>query len=350
MDTTTKTNYSPISLASHWILTASFVVAYATTYSKWFFWLHFLAGFVFAAVLVFKLVRLLISNDDASIRAYTLSPTVFVSFVKKLLTGVKDHFTTHNPLSSYNSLAIYGSSIVLVTSGILFFLAKEISLQPRSVTHNLKEVHELFANLALLFVVIHILGVIADKYIFKGELYKLMVQTKGYEAAKEGVWAFALIFLLGYAFISYGKISAKQPEPSGEVYALYKKECASCHFAYPANLYTKASWEGMMETLEDHYGEDATITEEKQKIITDYLLVNSISTGKSKPAVFFSDVNISQIGSIIKSEPYKKKHKGLDDNKTKLANCVLCHTDAISGQFALVNIQKPRKKDKNGLK
>jgi cytochrome b len=350
MDTTTKTNYSPISLASHWILAASFVVAYATTYSKWLFWLHFLAGFVFAAALVFKLIRLFISNDNANIKSYNLSFGALVSFSKSMFVGIKEQFSSHNPLSSFNSLAIYSSSIVVIISGVVFFVAKEALLMPRSVTHDIKEIHELFANLAILFIAIHIIGVLADKYLFKGESYKLMLKSKGYEAKTEGFWAFSLALFASVAVFAYAIIAAKPAEPSGEAYALYKKECASCHFAYPSNLYTKASWDGMMETLENHYGEDATITEEKQKIITEYLLANSIEEGKSKPALFFSDVNISQIGSIIKSEPYKKKHKGFDSNKTKLADCSSCHTDAVSGRFALVSIQKPKNEEKNGSK
>jgi len=337
METTTKSSYSPVSVVSHWLLALSFLVAYTTVFP---FWIHFLAGFIFCAVLVFKLVRLFASNDAANIKAYSLSPKGLVAYVKKLKNGIKESFTSHNPISSFNSIALYASAAVTVIAGIVFFAAKEVLVLPRDVTHDIKEVHELFANLTLAFVVLHICGVLADKYLFKGEAYRLMLKAKLPSSISEMVWGLGLLLALGAAAYAFGVISKKPELPSGQEYALYKKECASCHFAYPANLYTKASWESMMDTLENHYGEDATIADDKHQKITEYLLANSIETGKSKQAYFLKNVDIASIGTIVKDEKFKKKHRHFDAKKTKLADCSSCHTDAESGRFALVNIRE----------
>ena len=50
--------------------------------------------------------------------------------------------------------------------------------------------------------------------------------------------------------------------------ALYKKECASCHFGYQPGLLPAQSWSYIMQNLEKHYGVDASIDEQDRVAIT----------------------------------------------------------------------------------
>lgn len=40
---------------------------------------------------------------------------------------------------------------------------------------------------------------------------------------------------------------------------IYTQECTSCNMAYPPDLLPVASWQRIMDTLDKHYGVDATL-------------------------------------------------------------------------------------------
>ncbi len=44
-------------------------------------------------------------------------------------------------------------------------------------------------------------------------------------------------------------------------YRLYAEECGACHLAYPAQLLPRASWQRIMDGLQDHFGENAELDE-----------------------------------------------------------------------------------------
>ena len=54
-------------------------------------------------------------------------------------------------------------------------------------------------------------------------------------------------------------------------HALTMEECSACHFAFPAPMLPSSSWTHMMNTLESHFGEDASLDEESIAEITHYL-------------------------------------------------------------------------------
>ncbi|WP_416829245.1 hypothetical protein, partial [Helicobacter ganmani] len=109
----------------------------------------------------------------------------------------------------------------------------------------------------------------------------------------------------------------KGPEVKAVDNALYKKECASCHFGYQPGLLPSTSWQWVMDNLAQHYDTDASL-ESKEDIaqITQYLLDNASEkamqyrrsaklTKSMQPGVLYT--SISQI-------PYhQKKHRKLKD-------------------------------------
>jgi hypothetical protein len=58
-------------------------------------------------------------------------------------------------------------------------------------------------------------------------------------------------------------------------HALYKQECGSCHFAYPPTLLPAASWERMMATPANHFGDNADLDVTTARKVDDYLDRNS---------------------------------------------------------------------------
>ena len=124
--------------------------------------------------------------------------------------------------------------------------------------------------------------------------------------------------------------------------ALYTKECASCHFGYQAGLLPSASWQYIMNNLENHYGTDASIDDERVKAsLRDFLVANASETSNYKRSVKIT--RSLQNGVLYKSLteiPYlQRKHRKIDKylinqkEVRSLARCASCHKEAERGEY-----------------
>lgn len=259
-----------------------------------------------------------------------------MGFVRNLIRLRKPE-QNHNPLSSWTSISILLFCALSVASGFVLLLDKEFWFV---YGHNLKELHEIFTTLMLVFVALHIGGVIADRVVFGHATYKLMMSGVSKHDSRSiiGMATFGL-FSAG-AFWVYGIFSNIPPQIKNET---YQKECASCHFAYPADLYGQKSWQNIMENLDKHYGDSAELDTKSNKEIISYL-ANSAQSPKS--VAIFGGFEIDGISaSIAQNERFKRAHRHLPKGSVK-PSCNNCHTDAVSGTFRLANI-RVKESDKN---
>ncbi len=112
---------------------------------------------------------------------------------------------------------------------------------------------------------------------------------------------------------------------------LVRKECGECHLTFHPVLLPAASWRKIMETLADHFGEDASMDAEPYEKVKAYLIANS-ARGRSNPEnppLRFTDLNYFQEGhregdveSMIR-----------DRNVKTWADCSACHRNAKHGYF-----------------
>lgn len=56
---------------------------------------------------------------------------------------------------------------------------------------------------------------------------------------------------------------------------LTNEECSECHFAFPGDMLPSRSWIELMNSLESHFGEDASLDQESVAEIINYLDSNS---------------------------------------------------------------------------
>lgn len=132
--------------------------------------------------------------------------------------------------------------------------------------------------------------------------------------------------------------------------AFYKKECASCHFAYQPGLLPSRSWTKVMGNLDNHFGTDASLEPQDNKKILEYLIANSaqkstqykrskkindsIAKGETPVAVTDTKYFIQKHREIKKSLIEQKEVKSL-------ANCIACHTTANNGLYSERDIKIP---------
>jgi hypothetical protein len=118
---------------------------------------------------------------------------------------------------------------------------------------------------------------------------------------------------------------------------VYQTECASCHLAYPAHLLPQRSWQIIMATLPDHFGDDASLSPAVQADIMAYLSGNSAGNNDH----MLRRVADEQSPLRITELPYfKGKHRKIPDRMvmnnpqiSSLSQCDSCHKGAEKGQF-----------------
>ena len=120
---------------------------------------------------------------------------------------------------------------------------------------------------------------------------------------------------------------------------LTKDECGACHFAYPASMLPEASWRKIMLSLENHFGEDASLEPEAIQDITRYLAAHAADT---KPQ--FSE-HLRGIDAqnppvrITETEYWIGKHFAISKEylRSGLAGlkavCTVCHLRAEEGYY-----------------
>ncbi len=114
--------------------------------------------------------------------------------------------------------------------------------------------------------------------------------------------------------------------------AQYQKECASCHMAYPAGLLPAGSWQHLMGSLNQHFGNDASLDAASANAITQYLTSNA-GTYKRVSEMPPQD-------RITQSYWFTRKHDRHVSASTwarpsigSRSNCVACHQGAEQGNF-----------------
>jgi nitrate/TMAO reductase-like tetraheme cytochrome c subunit len=135
--------------------------------------------------------------------------------------------------------------------------------------------------------------------------------------------------------------------------AKFKAECTSCHMAYLPGLLPGRSWTKLMNGLDKHFGEDASIDEKSKKEILDFLVKNSSDNNVSRR----SSKILSTIGKndapirISETEYFIRKHDELSSSVFKRkaigskANCIACHQNAEMGNFNEDEVRIPKATD-----
>ena len=119
---------------------------------------------------------------------------------------------------------------------------------------------------------------------------------------------------------------------------LTKEECSGCHFAFPGAMLPSKSWTHLMNSLESHFGEDASLDEASVAEITSYL--NSNSADSSWIGNRFSRGQTREWPDrVTETDYWLREHKNqsfkdpINLKDISPVDCVACHDDASRGIF-----------------
>ncbi|MGJ8586236.1 MAG: diheme cytochrome c [Marinosulfonomonas sp.] len=117
-----------------------------------------------------------------------------------------------------------------------------------------------------------------------------------------------------------------------------KAECSECHMAYPAGFLPQRSWTMIMATLDDHFGENATLDEASRAEIEAYLVQNAADAGGRSSGLLYRVAPDETPLRISEMPWFRSEHDGeVSSRKLKkagsMANCAACHRGADRGIF-----------------
>lgn len=339
----------------HVVMIVSFALAYCV---QDFLPIHIFFGTLFGAAVVLRIVWGFVGTKHSRFADF---PYRGVLGYLASVFGAKRRFVGHNPASSWAILLMLFLGICTAISGMLEAgISKNQGIfaflhDQYSRVRFLDDVHEMFANALLLVVCVHILGALIDWLVHKNDSVASMIsgfkKTEGNESIApnigQRIFGFVGIALLAaIAVFMLGDNPLTKSHAQRIDYAGMNKdfanECGSCHAIYPPFLLPKHSWALMMDDLENHFGDDASIDSELNAEILAFLEKYSAESFDTKVARNIIERQTDSANIAITKNPYWiERHAHIAEDvfaqpsvKTK-ANCFACHKDLEHGILTL---------------
>lgn len=121
----------------------------------------------------------------------------------------------------------------------------------------------------------------------------------------------------------------------------YSEQCGACHLAYPPTLLPAESWRQIMAGLGDHFGDNAELSTQTAKAISDYLIENAAdAAASSRSSKLLRGFDGATPLRITELAYFRDKHDEVPPRMVKdnpkvltLSNCNACHQSAERGRF-----------------
>ena len=172
--------WDPLVRMFHWTLVAAFTTAYVV--EDHVMVLHELAGY---AVLGLVLVRILwgfVGTHYARFAEFVRGPRAVFAYLRSLARRQPENYVGHNPAGGAMIVALLLSLLATTLTGLTAYGIEGSGLLgavlwPFSVEaeETMEEVHEFFANLTVLLVVVHLAGVAVGSWLHHENLVRAMV-------------------------------------------------------------------------------------------------------------------------------------------------------------------------------
>lgn len=181
----------------HWLLVIGFVTAYILADFENLNRFHFAFGALVGSLVFFRILFGFFGPKYSHFRDFPVRINNQKEFIKTFLHKTKTYIG-HNPAASVIMLGILITALLCSISGYLFYGVKEQVFNLGISRHALKEIHEILANLFLILVIIHLLGVILDNYFHRktGTIISIFNGYKNVEPEEIKLNSFQIIFSL----------------------------------------------------------------------------------------------------------------------------------------------------------
>lgn len=182
----------------HWLLAALFVVAYVSEGEP--IWLHSWAGYAIAVLLVLRFVWGFVGPGHARFADFVYRPKTTLGYLFALPTGKAKRYLGHSPAGGAMVVALLmalagatGTGLALHAvrnnagplAGLIVAAPATVAApsdsgrdRPRKPGRQLKEIHEVLANITLVLVFLHLAGVAAASLAHRENLIRAMIDGR----------------------------------------------------------------------------------------------------------------------------------------------------------------------------
>lgn len=196
--------WDPVVRFGHWALVLAFAVAWLS--AEDFMTVHLWSGYAVGAIVLVRLLWGVIGSRHARFANFVRGPAAVLEYLRGLVTGSGRRWLGHNPAGGAMVVALLLSLSGTVGSGLVLLavedqqgpLAGLVGAQPGAQAlppgagdddrgdddrgddeHGeesiWEEIHEVFSNLTLALVLVHVLGVLASSLVHRENLVRAML-------------------------------------------------------------------------------------------------------------------------------------------------------------------------------
>lgn len=165
-DATAKV-WDPLVRVFHWSLVTSFAVAWLTADEVQS--LHEWAGYAAAALVGFRILYGLVGPRYARFSQFVRGPAATADYAVDVLQRREKRYLGHNPLGALMVVALLICMAAIATTGFM------MTTDAYWGVDWVEETHETLANLMLVLVVIHVLGVVFASIAHHENLVRAMI-------------------------------------------------------------------------------------------------------------------------------------------------------------------------------
>jgi cytochrome b len=176
--TSTIKVWDPLIRIFHWSLVLTFFLAYVTEDS----WedVHVIAGYIVAVLIGFRLVWGVIGTRRARFTQFVKSPQAVLVYLKQMIRFKVPHYLGHNPAAAAMIICLLISLIMISLTGMIIIAGEGQGPLAGTVFGSfnnglMEDIHELFANVTLLLVFLHVAGVLFSSLLEKENLIRAMI-------------------------------------------------------------------------------------------------------------------------------------------------------------------------------
>ena len=350
----------------HWLLVLSVSGALVTGLVTPTTWLdvHIYVGYTIFGLIIFRLVWGFFGGHFSRFRSFSYSPFRVIEHLQSLIRLRPQHYLGYNPSGSAMILLLFMAlGGLTVTDWMVLggenkqgFLS---GIMTYATGHNAREVHEPLAYVLMVMVAVHIIGVAVESILTRQNLVGSMATgdkrvpvdmnvaaTVHPRRLAASVCLLAIVLMAGPVIL----LLARMPPlgvPNIPMDSLYARECGDCHYAYSPSLLPESSWRGLMATLEDHFGEDATLEPSDRVKIEKWLVVFAAEHWDTRAANRFRAVSKQAPWEITATPYWQRKHRNIakavfaQNNVLNKGNCIAWHLDADTGRFDVQSVSIP---------
>jgi len=164
------TVWDPLVRIFHWSLLAVFTVAYVT--GEGWESLHYMAGYVAAGLVAFRVIWGLIGTKHARFRDFIYRPRTVIAFLRDTAAMRARRYIGHNPAGGVMVIGMLLAVTGVAISG--YMMGVDAFAHARWV----KNLHEVIVNATLVLIALHVAGVILASAEHKENLFKSMITGK----------------------------------------------------------------------------------------------------------------------------------------------------------------------------